>query len=309
MPAFRFGVQLSRAESAEAWRETARKVEDLGYSTLFIPDHLDDQYAPLVALAVAAEATTRLRVGSLVLDNDYRHPVVLAKEIATLDVLSGGRVVCGLGAGWMTADYEQSGIPYDPPGERVARMAEGLAVMKSLWATGTATLEGRYYQVREAIGLPQPVQRPHPPIIVGGGSRQVLTIAGREADIVGLSPRLASGHVGPEAVASTSAAHYEERVAWVKEAAGPRFADLEIQCLTFVVQITDDRDAAVDRLANVMSVGPEQVAETPVCLIGTPEELVDTLEGRRERFGINDIVVHEGEMVAFAPVVAALTGR
>ena len=142
MPPFRFGVQLSKATSGAAWRDMARKIEDLGYSTLFIPDHFEDQFGPLVALTVAAEATTDLRVGSLVFGNDYRHPIVLAKEVATLDLLSEGRVEFGLGAGWMTTDYEQSGIAADPPGVRISRMAESLAVMKSLWSTGAATFAG-----------------------------------------------------------------------------------------------------------------------------------------------------------------------
>jgi probable F420-dependent oxidoreductase len=309
MAAFRFGVQLSRADSGEAWRAVARKIEDLGYSTLFIPDHLDDQFAPLVAMTAAADATTTLRVGSLVFDIDYRHPVVLAKEIATLDVLSGGRVEFGLGAGWMTSDYDQSGIELDPPSVRVDRMTEGLAVMKSLWASGTATFSGDHYRVTDAVGKPEPVQRPHPPVIIGGGSRRVLNIAGREADIVGLNPRLTAGRIGPEVIATTSAEHYDERLAWVREAAGDRFDRLELQCLTFGVQVTEDRGAALDQMASLMSVTPEEVDASPVCLFGTTKEMVDILEQRRDRFGFNYVVVHEGEMEAFAPVVAELTGR
>jgi probable F420-dependent oxidoreductase len=309
MAAFRFGVQLSRAGSPDAWRATARQIEDLGYSTLFIPNHLDDQFAPVVALCAAADATSGLRVGSLVFDIDYRHPVVLAKEIATLDFLSEGRVEFGLGAGWLTSDYEQSGIVCDPPGVRVERMTEGLTIMKSLWETGTATFEGAHYRVTGAVGQPMPVQRPHPPVIIGGGSRRVLGIAGREADIVGLNPRLTAGHVGAEAIATTSAEHYDERLAWVKEAAGDRFGDLELQCLTFFVQLTDDRAGALERLAALMSVSPDQVAHTPIALVGTVEQIVETLEERRERFGFNYVVVHEGEMEAFGPVVAALSGR
>ncbi len=309
MPAFRFAVQLSRSDSADAWRDTAGKIEDLGYSTLFVPDHFDDQFAPAVALMAAADATTTLRVGSLVFGNDYRHPVVLAKEIATLDFLSGGRVEFGLGAGWMTSDYEQAGIPNDPPGVRIERMAESLAIMKSLWETGKATAKSAHYQVSGAIGQPEPQQRPHPPVIIGGGGNRVLTFAAREADIVGINPRLTAGYVGPETIATTTAEHYDERVRWVKEAAGGRFDSLELQCLTFVVQITPDRTAALERLASLMSVTPEQVAGTPVVLIGTQEQIIETLEERRQRFGFSYLVVHEGEMEAFAPVVAALSGR
>jgi probable F420-dependent oxidoreductase len=308
MPPFRFGVQLSNAGSGAAWRDTARKIEGLGYSTLFIPDHFDDQFGPLVALAVAAEATTTLRVGSLVFGNDYRHPVVLAKEIATLDLFSQGRVEFGLGAGWMTTDYEQSGMVEDAPGTRIGRMAESLAVMKSLWSTGKATFEGEYYQVTGAIGSPQPVQQPHPPIIVGGGGKRVLGIAAREADIVGVNPSLAAGYVGPEVLETTTAEYYHQRVAWIREASGDRFDRLELQVLTFLVQIVPDREDAVARLAGLMSVTPEQIDTSPIAMIGTTDQIIESLRQRREQFGFSYIVVHEAEMEAFAPVVATLAG-
>lgn len=308
MPPFRFGVQLSKAATPTAWRTTARTIEDLGYSSLFIPDHFDDQYGPLVALTVAAEATTTLRVGSLVFDNDYRHPVVLAKEVATLDLFSEGRVEFGLGAGWMTSDYEQSGIVQDPAGARITRMTEALAIMKDLWSKGEASAAGAHYTVTAALGTPTPVQRPHPPIIIGGGSPRVLGVAGREADIVGVNPNLAAGYIGPEVIETTTAEYYGRRIEWVRQAAGPRFDQLELQCLTFLVQIVPDRDGALARMASAMGVTPEQVAGSPIALIGTTDQLADTLRHRREEFGFNYIVVHEAEMEAFAPVVAELTG-
>ncbi len=308
MPPFRFGVQLSRADSAAAWRATARKIEDLGYSSLFIPDHFDDQYGPLVALTVAAEATTNLRVGSLVFDNDYRHPVVLAKEVATLDLFSEGRVEFGLGAGWMTSDYEQSGIGHDPPGARVSRMIESLAIMKELWSKGEASYSGEHYTVTGALGTPSPVQRPHPPVIIGGGSPRVLGVAAREADIVGVNPSLAAGYIGPEVLETTSAEYYHRRLEWIRQAAGPRFDQLELQCLTFLVQIVPDRQEAVSRLASAMSVAPEQVEGSPIALIGSTDEIAETLRRRRDQFGFSYIVVHEAEMEALAPVVATLAG-
>jgi probable F420-dependent oxidoreductase len=308
MAPFRFGVQLSKADSGAAWRDTARKIEDLGYSSLFIPDHFEDQFGPLVALTVAAEATSTLRVGSLVFGNDYRHPVVLAKEIATLDLFSEGRVEFGLGAGWMTADYEQSGIALDPPGIRISRMAESLAVMKSLWSTGKATFEGEHYQVTDALGAPAPVQRPHPPIIIGGGGKRVLGIAAREADIVGVNPSLAAGYVGHEVLETTSAEYYHQRIEWIREAAGPRFGALELQCLTFFVQIVPNREEAIANLASVMSVTSEQIDGSPIAMIGTTGQIIESLRQRRELFGFSYIVVHEAEMEAFEPVVAALHG-
>ena len=308
MPPFRFGVQLEKAETGASWRATARAIEDLGYSTLFIPDHFGDQFGPLVALTVAAEATTTLRVGSLVFGNDYRHPVVLAKEVATLDLISEGRVEFGLGAGWMTTDYEQSGIAADPAGMRISRMAESLAVLKALWSTGEATYQGEYYQVTAALGAPTPVQRPHPPIIIGGGGQRVLSIAAREADIVGVNPSLAAGYIGPEVLETTTAEYYDQRIGWIREAAGDRFDDLELQCLTFLVQIVPDREDAVERLASMMGVTPEQVDGSPIALVGTIEQIAERLVERRARFGFSYIVVHEAEMEPFAPVVAALAG-
>jgi probable F420-dependent oxidoreductase len=305
---FRFGLQLSRAAGATEWRRIARDAEALGYATLFVPDHFDDQFGPLVALTAAAEATTTLRVGALVLGNDYRHPVVLAKELATLDVLSGGRLEVGLGAGWMTSDYEAAGIVLDPPATRIARMAESLEVIKTLWSDEPVRFSGAHYRVTDLVGTPRPVQRPHPPIIVGGGGRRVLSLAGRSADIVGVNPSLAAGAIGPEVVATTTAEHYDERVAWVREAAGDRADELELQCLTFLVQVVDDREAAIARLAELFSSDPAVVAGSPVALVGTVEEIVATLEERRRRFGFSYVVVHEAEMEAFAPVVATLAG-
>ncbi len=308
MPPFRFGVQLSKADSGPAWRDLARRIEQLGYSTLFIPDHFGDQFGPLVALTVAAESTTELRVGSLVLGNDYRHPVVLAKEVATLDLMSGGRVEFGLGAGWMTSDYEQSGLVADSAGIRISRMAESLAVIKSLWTTGETSYQGEYYQLTGAVGEPLPVQKPHPPIIIGGGGQRVLSIAAREADIVGVNPSLAAGYIGPEVLETTSAEYYHRRIDWIRQAAGSRFDDLELQCLTFIVQIVPNREEAVDGLAGMLSVSPSQIAESPMVLIGDTSQIIDTLEQRRAQFGFSYIVIHEAEMEAFAPVVAALAG-
>ena len=308
MHPFRFAVQLSKADSGASWRNLARKIEGLGYSTLFIPDHFEDQFGPLVALTVAAEATTTLRVGSLVFDNDYRHPLVLAKEIATLDLMSEGRMELGLGAGWMSVDYQQSGIPEDRPGVRISRMEEGLTIMKSLWADETTDFKGEHYQVTGAKGTPTPHRRPHPLILIGGGGKRVLGIAAREADIVGVNPSLAAGYVGREVVATTTAEYYQQRVQWIREAAGERFDRIELQCLTFVVQIVPNRGEAVERLAGLMSLTPEEVDGSPLTMIGTTDEITESLRQRRETFGFSYIVVHEAEMEAFAPVVAALAG-
>ncbi|HEY7949174.1 MAG TPA: TIGR03621 family F420-dependent LLM class oxidoreductase [Acidimicrobiales bacterium] len=305
---FRFAVQVSNAASGAAWRALARKVEDLGYSTLFMPDHLGEQWAPLIALTVAAEATTTLRVGTLVLDNDFRNPVILAKEAATLDLLSEGRLELGLGAGWMRDDYDQSGIAYDPPATRVARLRDAIGIVKELCSTGRSDHAGEHYTVA-ANGFPTPHRRPYPQLIVGGGSRTVLGLAAREADIVGVNPRLTEGFYGPQAIASAAPEYYDERVAWVREAAGDRFDEIEIQSLTFVVQVVANGRALIEQMAPGFGMTPDQAAETPAALVGGVDELVETLERRRRRWSMNYWVVHEAEMEAFAPVVAALAGH
>jgi len=306
---FRFAVQVSNASSAAAWRALARQTEDLGYATLFVPDHFGEQWAPLIALTAAAEATTTLRVGTLVLDNDFRHPVVLAKEAATLDLLCDGRLELGLGAGWMRDDYDQSGIAYDPPATRVARLAESIDILKQMWCEGRGDYRGEHYTVTAATNFPAPTRRPHPLLLVGGGSRTVLGLAARTADIVGVNPRLTEGVYGPKAIASAAPEYYDERVAWVREAAGARFDGLELQSLTFVVQVGPHGRSFIEQMAPGFDMTVEQASNTPAALVGSVEELVETLERRRERWSMNYWVVHEGDMAAFAPVVARLAGR
>ncbi|HET9441855.1 MAG TPA: TIGR03621 family F420-dependent LLM class oxidoreductase [Acidimicrobiales bacterium] len=303
---FRFAVQLSTAPSGAAWRDKARKVEDLGYSTLYLPDHLDDQWGPLVAMTVAAEATRRLNVGALVLDNDYRHPVVLAKEAATLDLASEGRLELGLGAGWMASDYEQSGIPFDPPGVRIERMVEGLAIMRQLWRDGRADFAGAHYTVTGALGRPRPARAGGPRIVIGGGGRRMLSAAAREADIVGVNPNLAAGRVGAEVARLSTAELFRQRVAWVREAAGERWDDLELQILTFAVLFTDDARSLFDSMAPVFGLSGEEAAEVPLALVGTVDQIAESLVRRREEYGFSYVVVHEPEMEQFARVVARL---
>ncbi len=308
MAAFRFALQASQAASPAAWRELARKTEDLGYSTLYVPDHLDDQWAPMVALAVAAEVTTTLRVGTLVLDNDFRHPVVLAKEAATLDVVTGGRFELGMGAGWMSTDYRQSGIPMERPSVRVARLAESLEIMRAMWRAGSATFSGEHYHVTEAIGTPAPATPGGPPLVIGGGGKRILTLAGQYADTVSIVPSLAAGYVGPEVAAESVVEKYTDRVRWAKDAARHRAADLEFQCWTATVQVVPNPDEVVESLAPLFNLTPEQLRAAPVALIGTTSEIAETLRKRREELGFSNIVVHEAEMDALAPVIAELAG-
>jgi probable F420-dependent oxidoreductase len=308
MAAFRFALQLSRAESAAAWRDLARKAEDLGYSTLYVPDHLDDQFSPLVACAVAAEATTTLRVGPLVLDNDFRHPVLLAKEAATMDILTGGRFEFGLGAGWLTSDYQQSGIPMDAPSVRIARLAESLDIIKALWRDGSASFSGTYYDVHEASGAPVPFTSGGPPIVIGGGSKRILTLAGQHAQIVSVVPSLAAGYIGPETAAEAVVEKYRQRVEWARAAAGARADELELQCWTVAVQVVPNAVELFESMAPLFNLTPEQLRAAPLALIGSVPEIVDTLRRRREELGFSYIVVHEAEFETLAPVVAELAG-
>lgn len=308
MRPFRFAVQTSSAPDAKTWRDRARKYEDLGYSTLFIPDHFTDQWGPLVALTVAAEATTTLNVGALVLDNDYRHPVVLAKEWATLDLVSEGRTEFGIGAGWMRTDYEQSGIPYDEPALRVDRLEEALQVLKSLWRDGTATFEGKHYTIAGATGEPRPAREGGPKIVIGGGGKRVLSIAAREADIVGVNPNLKSGATDQATAQSAVADMVDKRIGWVREAAGERFDELDLQMLTFFVNIGGNRREVAQMMGPAMGLTEEQAYDVPLALIGSVEEIVEQLHERRERWGFNYWVVHDPEAEAFAEIVGRLAG-
>lgn len=305
---FRFAVQTSASPDGKAWRAKARMIEDLGYSTLFIPDHFGDQWGPIVAMTIAAECTERLIVGSLVFDNDYRHPVVLAKEMATLDLATEGRVEFGIGAGWLKSDYDESGMVYDPPGVRIDRMVEGLDVMRQLWRDGAANLKGEHYTIVNGQGQPRPHTAGGPPVIIGGGGKRVLSIAAREADIIGINPNLRSGYVGPEVAQSARGERYRERLQWIRDAAGARFDDLELLCLTFMVQFTDDSNAAYENLAPLFGLTPDEAREVPIALAGTAKEMADVLRARREEYGFSYVVVHEGEMEQFAAVVEELAG-
>lgn len=309
MTPFRFAVQLSTAPSAAAWREIARKVEDLGYSTLYMPDHFDDQLAPMVGLTAAACATTTLNVGTLVLDNDYRHPVVLAKEAATLDLLSEGRFELGLGAGWMTSDYESSGIELDPPGVRVDRLAESLEVLRQLFNEGSSTFEGTHYSVKGATLTPAPFRPGGPPLVLGGGSRRVLTLAGAAAEIVSVVPSLRSGTIGQEMAKGATPSSYDDRMAWIAEGAQGRETPPELQCWTVFTSITEDAAALYEQFSGLFGLSVEDVIESPLGVAGTVASVVEQLEARRERWGFSYLVIHEPEIEAFAPVVAALAGR
>ena len=305
---FRFGIQASSASDRASWVGAARRYEELGYAALTMPDHFDGQLAPVPALQAVADATSTLRVGALVHDNDYKHPLVLAKELATMDVLSDGRLEIGLGAGWMAVDYERSGIPYDPPGVRVSRFIEGLEVIRGCMAPGPFSFSGEHYTISDYDGLPKPVQSPCPPILIGGGGPRVLRFAARHADIVGINATLTSGAVDGSTFDSMSAEAVDAKHAIVVEAAGERMSDIEMNVRAFLVQVTDDVSGAIDGISAFTGASADMIAESPFALIGPPSKLIEDLLARRERWGFSYVIVGPDEAEAFAPVIAALSG-
>ncbi len=307
---FRFGLGGNSTTSREEWINQARQAETLGYSTFLIPDHFRQALAPIAALMAAADATQTLRVGSFVFDNDFRHPAVLAKEAATLDLLSNGRFEMGIGAGWLRSEYDETGIPYDAPGVRIKRLEEALHVIKAIWTEETATYSGNFYKITQLQGVPKPAQRPHPPILIGGGGKRVLSLAGRFANIVGFIPKLEeSGPTADLTDATETALH--EKIAWVREAASERFQQLELNLFLAAVIVTQDQQQAAQYIAQArgwQDMNAEQILAVPYLLIGTIEQMVERLHALREKFGLSYFVIPSENRDQFAPVVARLAG-
>ena len=306
---FRFGVNMRSAPSGAVWAETARRVEALGYSTLTVPDHFSDIPSPMPAIVAAAAATTRLRVGTLVLNNDFRHPVLLAREAALIDVLTDGRLQLGLGAGYMKSEYDQAGLPFDRGGVRVARLGESVTIVKSLLRGDTVTFEGHHYHVTGHAIHPRPRQQPHPPILIGGNGRHILTLAAVEADIVALTGlTFSQGGTGRD-FSGFTAEGTDERLRWIHDVASERLDTLELNALIQRVIVTDDRAKAAEELARQWPpLTPADVLGSPFVLLGSVDEIVESLQRRRERWGISYYVVMEPVMEAFGPVVARLAG-
>jgi probable F420-dependent oxidoreductase len=307
---FRFSLQAAASPSRTAWVELARKAEDLGFSLLVTADHLDTLFSPLAPLLGAAAATTTLRVGVLVLNNDFRHPALLAREAATIDLLSDGRLELGLGAGHARPEYERIGLSFDPPAVRVGRLAESVQILRGLLDGKAVTFAGEYYRLAGEQCYPRPAQA-HVPLLVGGGGRRVLAIAARWADAVGftgLGRTLADGNshdpsgFGPAAV--------DEQVAWVRSQAGDRLGGLEFQALVQAVVPTDDpRQAAADLIAKrIPSLTVDDVLRTPYLMVGTTAALIDRLIEQRERWGFSHYTVRPDALDAVAPIVARLAG-
>lgn len=318
---FRFAVQATNAAGAREWREFACKVEQLGYTTLFLADHYlgpgpaqraahtpRQDLAPIAAIAAAAAHTTVLRVGCRVFCVDYHAPAVLAKEVATLDLLSDGRLEVGIGAGWSGVEYEAMGIAFETPGLRIAKLKEVVALVKAHCAGNELAYVGDYVNVNGYKGTPQSVQRPHPPIMIGGGGRRVLTYAGREADVVSINsvPFRQRNDDG-----LTPQEEAVRRFEYVRAAAGPRIGDLDIESSPYFVSITDDAttaDSAYERMADKTGMALDVLRDHPNVLVGSADAIAETLQERREAFGVNYVTVQQAQAERFAPIVAQLTG-
>jgi probable F420-dependent oxidoreductase len=318
---FRFSVQAFEATSATEWTDIARRAEDLGYSTLFTTDHyfgpgaISDSsghravdVAPIAATMMAAAATNTLRVGCRVSCVDYHNPVVLAKELATIDLLSDGRLEAGLGAGWVAAEYEGLGLAMDRPGVRIARLAEVVGLLKAHWSGDDIDIDGTYVHAHGFAGRPLPVQKPHPPIFIGGGSPKILRLAGELADIVSLNFNNAAGKLGSGSVASATLSATLQKLEWVRAGAGARYDDIELEVAAYFVAVQDDPSAAVEAMAARFGVSTEELLEHPHALLGSVDAICERLQRRRDELGISYINVAQRNMDAFAPVVARLAG-
>lgn len=309
---FRFGVKAFSPPDHDGWVELARKAEALGYSTLSIDDHVDLPLAPIAAMAVAAEATTTLRVGSLVLGNDFRNPVMLAREAATLDILTSGRFEFGIGSGYAEVDYRMLGISLDPPGVRVDRLMEAVQIYKGAFGTEPFSFSGDHYTIENLTPRPTPVQQPHPPLLIGGGRRRMLRFAAREADIVGINPASQAGRIDVSFAAFSEAAA-DRKIGWVREAAGDRLHQIELQILIPMVAVTNDVDTATTRMIERWglqdAMTPANLLATPYGLFGAEDQIVELLQERRERYGISYITVLDSAIDTMAPIVRRLTGQ
>lgn len=306
---FRFGVQISAARPPAAWKEQARKAEALGYDVFLMPDHFGGQFAIGPALAVVAEATTTLRIGTLTWQNDLRHPALAAKEAATLDVLSEGRFELGIGAGGsFPPEFDWTGIPFDQPGQRVGRLEEAIAAFKGVMAPEPYAAAGTHYTFNAYNGFPKPVQQPHPPILIGAGGKRMLTLAAREADIVSILPGMsrAGGVIDEEEVGPEG---FDIKIELLRREAGGRFEHLELNVLIQAAIVTDDRAAALDRLRAERGMTNDVWFRSPMVYVGSVDSIVNEMRAARERFGITYFALFEPQMEAFAPVVAALAGK
>lgn len=303
---FRFGVEMMEPFDATTWAESARRLEDLGYSTLFVPDHFEEGYGPITAMAAAVAATDSLRVASAVFDPDFRHPAVLAKEMASIDLISRGRLEVGLGAGYMVSDYAAAGIPMDPPGVRVDRLREYVDVLRGLWGSGPFSYRGHHYTIDALEGVPAPYTDGGPPILVAGGGRRMLTFAATHADIIGVNVSLPTSDARAEATRDGIPSRIDEKLSWIRDAAGERFGDIELHAWVRFAHVTPDATSLVAELSGLFDADVEDVRSSPIVLVGDVGEIVERLYERRERWGYSYFTILQPVAHEFADVIARL---
>ncbi len=317
---FRFAVQSFNADSAQEWTERARRAEGLGYSTLFLADHLlgpgpaiektahpVQNLAAIPAMAHAAAVTKTIHIGCRVFCIDYHDPLVLIKSAMTIDKLSDGRLELGLGAGWLAEEYAAANITFDPPRVRIDRLADVVEALRAFTGDGPVQVSNDTIRWRDFEGLPKPVSKP--PLMIGGGSPRILRLAGREADIVSLNFNNRAGVIGPDGVRSSSLAETERKLGWIREGAGDRFDELEIEIGAYFTFVMDDPSQPLAAMAGAFGYSEDEMRQHPHALFGSVDAVCEELERRRERFGISYVTVGDTAMEAFAPVVERLAGR
>jgi probable F420-dependent oxidoreductase len=304
---FRFGIQQQSAASGDDWATLARRAESIGYDIFVMPDHLGHQLSPYAALAAVAGATTRLRIGAFVFANDYRHPLILAREAATLDFISNGRFELGLGAGWMTSDYRELGMPYDLPPRRIDRLQEAVPIVKRLIAGETVTHEGEHYHLERASAGVPPVQKPRPPLAIGAGGPRMLRLAAREADIVGLTPGFSRR--GWPMVSGATETATADKVAIVRGAAGDRFEKLELNIWLGSAGLAGRGSSLAGSAVAAAAGAATAVYSSPYVLYGSLGAVRDRLLRRRDKLGISYYTIPSRAMESMAPLVEALAGK
>lgn len=316
---FRFaaaGEGNKQEGGARKFIQTAQQAEEYGFDTFVVPDHLGDQIGPIAALGALSQATERIRLGTSVLANGFRHPVVLAKDLATIDVLSKGRLEVGLGAGWKQDEFLAAGLEYDSPGVRLAKLDEALTILDVLLRGQECTFEGKYYQVKGIKGTPRPRQGPRPPICTGGGGPKMLRLAAKHADIVSVVPVTTKN--GKGLLSGITLEKTVEKVNLIREAAGDRFGDIELNWAITAIVITDDREKTAEMALTAIERGlhpdlevdtklsVEDILNSPYVAIGTFEEIAEQIRRVRHLTGMSYVGIFPTQMDAFAPVIPLL---
>jgi probable F420-dependent oxidoreductase len=305
---FRIAIQLTHGPSGEAWLEMARKAERDGFAVLSMPDHFTEQFAPLVALSAAAAVTKSIRFSMFVLANDMRHPGMLAKEAATLDVISNGRLELGVGAGWTKTEYDALGVPFDKPSIRIERLGESVKILRGAFTGEPVSFSGKHYRVTELSIKTRPVQK-RLPILLGGGGPKMLSLAAREADIIGIASDSSKRFSMTAPLGGFALDKVKEQAGWVREAAGARYDSLELNIRILGVEVMADRDAAARKLAAQLNVPAEDLLDSPFVFLGTLEQIESQMKRMRDVLGVSYYTISQRHAEPLLPLVARITGK